>query len=179
MWNEPRSKSPSIELNINTGDKCTVSIKSLTVKRKATNTKRHEFYHLPILRTCCDVSQNSAMKYSSENNSPFLFAMVLPPESNLTLISVFLPSVIHVDNLPVLISVTKINWHLTHIHSSHVVVREKKQQQKAHTPPAVVTLSKELQFSHFKILYGSVRFYYPYSVSRHSSYHVFSRCTLE
>lgn len=65
-------------------------------------------FYLPILRTCCEVSQNSPIKYSSENNGPFLFAMVLSPESNLTLIPVVLPSVIHGDNLPVLVSITHI-----------------------------------------------------------------------
>lgn len=49
------------------------------------------FHHLPILRTCCEVSQNSAMKYSSGNTSPFLFTMVIPPEPSLTFRSVFFP----------------------------------------------------------------------------------------
>lgn len=64
-----------------------------------------QMYYLPILKTCCEVSQNSAIKYSSAN--PFHFAMVLSPKSNLSFISVVLPSVIHADNLPVLVSVAK------------------------------------------------------------------------
>lgn len=132
--------------------------------------------HLPILRTCCEVSQNSAIKYSSENNSPFLFAMVLSPESILTLISVFLPSVIHADNLPVLVSVTKTNWHPTHIHPSHIVM--KNNNKNTHSTCSC-HWSKELQFSHSKILYVPVRFCFPYSLSRHPPYHSFFWCTLE
>lgn len=50
--------------------------------------------------------------------------MVLPLESNLTLIfEVFLPWVIHADNLPVLVSIMKINWHLNHIHPLLIVLR--------------------------------------------------------
>lgn len=140
--------------------------------------------HSPILRTCCEVSQNSAIKYSSGNNSPFLFAMVLPPESNRTLMSVFLPSIIHADNSPVLVSVTKINCHLTHIHPSHIVIirlnnnssnNNKKKKKKKST-----RCSEELHFSHSTILQAPVRFYFPYSLSRHPSYVVFfPQCTLE
>lgn len=100
------------------GFKGAVCIFLVRKKKEAT----WQLCHSPILRTCCEVSQNSAIKYSSGNNSPFLFAMVLPPESNRTLMSVFLPSIIHADNLPVLVSVTKINCHLTHIHPSHIVI---------------------------------------------------------
>lgn len=75
--------------------------------------------------------------------------MVLPPESNLTLISVFLPSVIHADNLPVPVSVTKINWHPTHIHPSHIVLKKEKKekerkQTKTDTP--LVTAQKNSSF---------------------------------
>lgn len=91
--------------------------------------KGHQSYHLPILSTCCEVSQNSAIKESRENNSPFLFAMILPPESNLTLILVFQPLAIHAVNLPVLVSEIEIHFHLTHIHPSLIVVRRKKQQK--------------------------------------------------
>lgn len=132
--------------------------------------------HLPILRTCCEVSQNSAIKYSSENNSPFLFAMVLPPESNLTLISVFLPSVIHADNLPVLVSVTKTNWNPTHIHPSHIVMKKNKKTNKTNKnthSTCSCHCSEELQFSHSKILHVPVRFCFPYSLFRHPLNHVF------
>lgn len=145
-----------------------MAVCTLIVNRNDIKKALWQSYHLPILKTCCEVSQNSAIKYSSENNSPFLFAMVLPPESNLTLISVFLPSVIHADNLPVLVSVTKINWHLTHIHPSHIVMRRKNNKNTHST--SCFHWSKELQCSHSKILYVPVRFYFPYSLSRHPSY---------
>lgn len=107
------------------------------------------------------MSQNSAIKYSSENNSPFLFAMVLPQKSNLTLMSVTLPSVIHADNSPVLVSVTKINWHPTHIHSSHIVMRKKTTKKTKTHSTCSCHRSNELQFSHSKIRHVPVMFLLP------------------
>lgn len=59
-------------------------------------------HHLPILRTCCELRPNSATKYSSENNSPILFAMVHVEESILTLILIVL---IHAGNFTIPVSV--------------------------------------------------------------------------
>lgn len=135
---------------------------------------KQEKLHLPILRTCCEVNQNSAMKYSSGNNSPVLFAMVLPPGSNITLIrSVFLPSVNHADNLPVLVSITNMNSGLTHIHPLHIVIIwGKEQQQQEKENPLAAHKKSSCPIS--KILKGSVSFYFPFSLSRHPSDVVFS-----
>lgn len=105
--------------------------------------------HLPILRTCCEVNQNSAMKYSSGKSIPVLFAMVLPPGSNITLIrSVFLPSINHADNLPVLVSITNMNCRLTHIHPSHIVIIRRKKNNRNGGEKSTCR-SEEILLSHF------------------------------
>lgn len=66
--------------------------------------------------------------------------MVLPLESNLTLIWVFLPWFLHADNLPVLVSI--IHWHVTHIHPLLIELRRKK-TTKTLIPPAVTSSQKD------------------------------------
>lgn len=69
--------------------------------------------------------------------------MVLPLESNLTLIEVFLPWVIHADNLPVLVSIMNRNWHLNHIHPLLIVLKRKK---KSLIPVAVILIRRTPAF---------------------------------
>lgn len=133
--------------------------------------------YLPILRTCCEVNQNSAMKYSSGKKRSVLFAMVRPPGSNITLIrSVFLPSINHADNLPVLVSIRKMNCRLTHIHPSHIVIRRRKissnKKKKKKKNPLAAQKKSCCPIS--RILKGSLSFYFPFSLSRHPSDVVFS-----
>lgn len=69
--------------------------------------------------------------------------MVLPLESNLTLIEVFLSWVNHADNLPVLVSIMNRNWHLNHIHPLLIVLRRKK---KSLIPVAVKLIRRTPAF---------------------------------